>query len=111
MPRTGSGAMAEAQVVDGVVTGFTVTNAGHGYTDVPQVEVGSPWFDPTVAVTTTATRFNVVTDLVPSDQYVLDQSPDLANWTSVSFTATTNLLSFPLESTNPANFVRLTRKP
>lgn len=107
----GSGAAATAQVVDGVVTGLTVTSAGYGYTQDASVQIASPWFDPTVTVTTNATRFKITADLVPDESYVLESSPDFISWTSSPFIANTNLLSMPLDPTMPANFVRLLRNP
>lgn len=105
----GSNATAIAEISEGEVTGFKITNAGSGYTGIPEVRIGSPWFEPTVSPTGNFSKFAVTSELNPGGNYVLSTSSDLMNWTSEPFLAETNRFSLPLETSGPRNFIRLVR--
>lgn len=63
-PPGGTLATATATVVNGVVTGFTMTDGGSGYVDVPQVSVAAP---PPLSGTTVPRNFTMRTLLHVDD--------------------------------------------
>lgn len=107
----GTGATAIAQISAGAVVGFKVLDAGHGYTSMPEVRIGSPRFEPTITATTNVTRFKLTADLTPNASYAFETSGDLTNWSSFIFTPETPIFSMNLSPTGSANFVRLKLLP
>lgn len=84
----GSGATATAILNNGFVSGLNITSGGCCYTNPPTIEIASPPFVPTVAIS--VSRVNVKQRVVLGRTYVLESSTDLVTWTPTGpqFTAT-----------------------
>lgn len=60
----GSGAKATAVIVEGVITGITVTSTGHGYTSAPTVTITGDGADAAATATTGTVANPVVAEMV-----------------------------------------------
>jgi hypothetical protein len=109
----GRGATAVAQILNGVVTGITVTSAGSGYTSPPEIRIASPWFEPTVTVTTNATQFEITAEFDPAKTYQIEQTADFLVWSPLGplIASDTGEASIDVPKTNAISILRLREAP
>jgi hypothetical protein len=100
-----------AQISRGVVTGFTMTSAGIGYTSAPTVTIEPPPFLPKLAVSTS--RVNVTMQVVPGKRYQLEASSDLPNFSPVgaAFVANGPTLNQEFVVSETGQFFRIEEVP
>ena len=107
----GSGATATASIANGMVTSINIISTGSGYTNAPQIIIASPPFVPTLSINVSAVK--VTQHLVLGNNYILQSSPDLANWAVVgpAFTATNEytVSEFEIDVTN--RYFRILQAP
>jgi hypothetical protein len=107
----GTGALAKANMTNGIVTDLIITMAGSGYTNAPRIYIESPPYTPTVGISYSAVK--VAQHVRVNHNYVLQSSPDLSNWTAVgpSFTATSEYVTNEFEIETYGRFFRLQEVP
>jgi hypothetical protein len=92
-----------------MVTGFTITNAGIGYTSVPQVMIASPVVDVHLGIR--VSRIAVDLFLALGKKYILESSNDLyfSIWTATgdSFVAQSETLTKEFVVGETGQFFRL----
>jgi hypothetical protein len=93
------------------VTGFTVTNAGIGYTSAPTVEIEAPPFLPRLSVATS--RVGVTMQVVPGKRYQLESSNDLPNFGPVGppFVADKDTVTEEFAVSETGQFFRIQEAP
>jgi hypothetical protein len=107
----GTGAAATAIISDGVVVAIQVVNGGCCYTNTPTVVIGSPPFEPTVAIR--VSKVTVTQNVVLGKNYVLESSSDLVSWKSTgpSFTAASETVEGEFDVSLTGRFFRLREVP
>jgi hypothetical protein len=93
------------------VTGFTITNAGIGYTSQPTVTIDPPPFLPKLTIATS--RVGVTMQVVPGKRYQLESSNDLPNFGPLGtpFVASTDTISQEFAVSETGQFFRIVEVP
>lgn len=107
----GSGASAAATITDGVVTGITITSAGIGYTAAPIIQIASPPFMPWLEIGVKTVK--VTQHVVLGQNYLLESSPDLSEWSQVGsrFTADNEVIVQEFDVDMTGRYFRLRQVP
>ncbi len=84
---SGTGAIARAVVGDGRVTAVQVVDPGRGFTNTTRVIIGSPTFDPTLAMDVSRVRLTL--KVVLGGRYVVERTTESQDWIALGdpFTA------------------------
>jgi len=107
----GSGASATAEISGGEVTAIHIVSAGCCYTNVPNIVIGSPYFQPTLSVA--VSKIKVTQHVNLGHTYVIESSSNLADWVSTGpqFTADSEIIVSEFEVSEVGRFFRVRELP